>query len=119
MVAVAAWTTFLGLTPCHWHDGSSSVIERLWWSLKYEAVYLHELTHGFAAEGVIDEWIDFYNTERPHSSLGGQTPAKASGARQPVDMKAKPTRLPTSGSTTAPGCDKQDLGRMIGQRNTP
>ena len=25
-------------------------IERLWRSLKYEAVYLHELTDGFAAE---------------------------------------------------------------------
>ena len=41
-------------------------IERLWRSLKYEAVYLHELTDGFAAERVIGEWIDFYNTERPH-----------------------------------------------------
>ena len=61
-------------------------IERLWRSLKYEAVYLHELTDGFAAERVIGEWIDFYNTERPHSSLGGQTPAEAYGAGQPVDM---------------------------------
>ena len=46
-------------------------IERLWRSLKYEAVYLHELTDGFAAERVIGEWISFYNTERPHSSLDG------------------------------------------------
>ena len=65
-------------------------IERLWRSLKYEAVYLHELTDGFAAERVIGEWIDFYNTERPHSSLGGQTPAEAYGAGQPVDMMDKP-----------------------------
>ena len=40
-------------------------IERLWRSLKYEAVYLHELTDGFHAERVIGEWIGFYNTERP------------------------------------------------------
>ena len=46
-------------------------IERLWRSLKYEAVYLHELTDGFHAERVIGEWIGFYNTERPHSSLDG------------------------------------------------
>jgi putative transposase len=39
-------------------------IERLWRSLKYEAVYLHELTDGFVAERVIGEWIAFYNTER-------------------------------------------------------
>ena len=30
-------------------------IERLWRSLKYEAVYLNELTDGFAAERVIGE----------------------------------------------------------------
>ncbi len=52
-------------------------IERLWRSLKYEAVYLHELSDGFKAERVICDWIDFYNTERPHSALAGQTPAEA------------------------------------------
>ena len=46
-------------------------IERLWRSLKYEAGYLHELTDGFKAERVIGEWIDFYNTERPHSAHNG------------------------------------------------
>ena len=61
-------------------------IERLWRSLKYEAVYLHELTDGFHAERVIGEWIGFYNTQRPHSSLDGQTPAEAYGAGQPVGM---------------------------------
>ena len=71
-------------------------IERLWRSLKYEAVYLHELTDGFKAERVIDEWIDFYNTVRPHSSLGGRTPAEAYGAGQPMDMMDKPRSLPTS-----------------------
>ncbi len=55
-------------------------IERLWRSLKYEAVYLHELTDGFRAERVIRDWIEFYNTERPHSALGGHTPAEAYGA---------------------------------------
>jgi len=50
------------------------VIERLWRSLKYEAVYLHELTDGFKTERVVGDWIDFYNTERPHSALAGQGP---------------------------------------------
>ena len=72
-------------------------IERLWRSLKYEAVYLHELTDGFKAERVIGEWIDFYNTERPHSVHGGQTPAEAyRGDRRPVDMMDKAHALPTS-----------------------
>ncbi len=71
-------------------------IERLWRSLKYEAVHLHELTDGFHAERVIAEWIDFYNTERPHSALGGRTPAEACGAGRPVDMMDKADALPTS-----------------------
>ena len=60
-------------------------IERLWRSLKYEAVYLHELTDGFVAERVIGDWIGFYNTERPHSSLDGQTPAEIYAGARPVD----------------------------------
>ena len=72
-------------------------IERLWRSLKYEAVYLHELTDGFVAERVIGEWMSFYNTERPHSALAGRTPAEAYRDRSPVDMMDKPLRaLPTS-----------------------
>ncbi len=71
-------------------------IERLWRSLKYEAVYLHELADGFAAERVIGEWIDFYNTARPHSALGGRTPAEAYADGQPMDMMDKPDGLPTS-----------------------
>ena len=52
-------------------------IERLWRSLKYEAVYLHELADGFVAEQVISEWMTFYSDVRPHSALGGRTPAEA------------------------------------------
>lgn len=70
-------------------------IERLWRSLKYEAVYLHELTDGFETERVIGAWIGFYNTERPHSALGGQTPAEAYAVGRPVDMMDKPGGLPT------------------------
>jgi len=70
-------------------------IERLWRSLKYEAVYLHEMTDGFAAERVIGEWIGFYNTGRPHSALDGRTPAEAYSAGKPVDMMDKARALPT------------------------
>ena len=48
-------------------------IERLWRSLKYEAVYLHELTDRLDAERIIGSRIDFYNEVRPHSALGGKT----------------------------------------------
>ena len=52
-------------------------IERLWRSLKYEAVYLRDLEDGFEAQRVIDAWMAFYNETRPHSALGGRTPAEA------------------------------------------
>ncbi|WP_413839322.1 IS3 family transposase [Tateyamaria sp.] len=52
-------------------------IERLWRSLKQEAVYLHELQDGFQAKRVIDNWIGFYNVERPHTALDKQTPDDA------------------------------------------
>jgi putative transposase len=71
-------------------------IERLWRSLKYEAVYLHEMTDGFTAQRVIDEWVRFYNTGRPHSALDGKTPAEVYGVKQPVDMMDKAGALPTS-----------------------
>ncbi|MBB5723258.1 putative transposase [Loktanella ponticola] len=44
-------------------------IERLWRSLKQEAVYLHELQDGFQAKRVINDWIGFYNSEGPHTAL--------------------------------------------------
>jgi putative transposase len=71
-------------------------IERLWRSLKYEAVYLHEMTDGFAAARVIGTWITFYNAERPHTALDGRTPAEAYSAKRPVDMMDKASALPTS-----------------------
>jgi putative transposase len=49
-------------------------IERLWRSLKQEAVYLHEITDGFQAKRIIDDWIGFYNAERPHTALDKRTP---------------------------------------------
>ena len=74
-------------------------IERLWRSLKYKAIYLHELTDGFVAERVIGSWIDFNNTRRPHSVHAGRTSAEvyASGTtKRPMDMMDKPDGLPTS-----------------------
>ena len=44
-------------------------IERLWRSLKYEAVYLHDIADGFTARRVIGEWIGFYNPALQHPSV--------------------------------------------------
>ena len=52
-------------------------IERLWWSLKYECVYLNEFADGRELGQAINKWMHFYNTERPHSSLEHRTPDEA------------------------------------------
>ena len=54
-----------------------AMIERLWRSLKQEAVYLHELQDGFHAKRVIKDWIRFYNSERPHTALDKRPPDNA------------------------------------------
>ncbi len=87
-------------------------IERLWRSLKYEAVYLHDLADGFEAERVINAWMVFYNTERPHSALAGRTSAEAYRGEQPVDMMDKPLRA----LTTSPQAQQQQVGSKSDSR---
>ena len=73
-------------------------IERLWRSLKYEAVYLHELADGFVAEQVISEWMTFYSDVRPHSALEWRTHA---GRSLPRGAGGVNTRAAGRGTTTA------------------
>jgi len=49
-------------------------IERLWRSLKYENVYLYDYQNGAEAREGIDQWLEFYDEERPHSTFGDKTP---------------------------------------------
>lgn len=49
-------------------------VERLWRSLKYECVYLHNFGTGNEAKSGICTWINHYNLTRPHSTFDGQTP---------------------------------------------
>ncbi len=49
-------------------------IERLWRTVKYECVYLHELESGSQTRTVLGDWFKSYNSNRPHSSLDGRTP---------------------------------------------
>ena len=49
-------------------------VERLWRSLKYEEVYLHAYATVAEANAGIGSWLEFYNEERQHQSLGYRTP---------------------------------------------
>ena len=51
-------------------------IERLWRSLKYEAVYLHELSDGFQAQRVIARWVEFYKHPKTSLCLGELHPGR-------------------------------------------
>ena len=98
-------------------------IERLWRSLKYEAVYLRELADGFEARRVIGEWIDFYNTERPHSALGGKNAGRGLPRRPACGYDGQAaTRLahiPTGATTTARRSMQRDSGGMNDNWYTP
>jgi len=49
-------------------------VERLWRSVKYEEVYLHQYLTVPEARKSINKYFTFYNTERIHESLGYKTP---------------------------------------------
>ena len=54
------------------------IVERFWRSLKYEHVYQFAYEDALEAEQRIGDWINRYNTWRPHSSLpGGCVPDEA------------------------------------------
>jgi putative transposase len=61
-----------------WRD--NVFVERLWRSVKYEEVFLHAYETVFDAKAGIRRYIEFYNAERPHSSLNKQTPDEAYAA---------------------------------------
>ena len=58
-----------------WRD--NVFVERLWRTVKYEEVYLKAYDSVGEARDSISRYLDFYNTRRPHSSLGRQTPDRA------------------------------------------
>jgi putative transposase len=51
-------------------------IERLWRTVKYEEVYLKAYQNGKDARIGIGEYFRFYNTARPHQTLGYRTPGE-------------------------------------------
>ncbi len=50
--------------------------ERLWRTVKYEDVYLKDYASPREARQGIDQYLNFYNHQRPHQSLEYQTPAQ-------------------------------------------
>ena len=49
--------------------------ERLWRTIKYEEVYMHDSTSPKEARQQLRDYMQFYNHQRVHQSLDYQTPA--------------------------------------------
>jgi putative transposase len=55
-----------------WRD--NLFVERLWKSVKYEAVYLHAYDTVSAARAGLARYFAFFNARRPHTALDHRTP---------------------------------------------
>lgn len=49
-------------------------VERLWWTLKHQYIYLNSFDTGKTLRQGLNRWIRYYNQERGHSSLDDKTP---------------------------------------------
>jgi len=63
-------------------------VERLWRTVKYEEVYLHDYQTVRQARDGLTRYFRFYNTERPHSSLDYRTPEEVYFKEQPKPWQA-------------------------------
>ena len=55
-----------------WRD--NVMVERLWRSVKYEQVYLTAYDSVAQAKRALSQYLEWYNSEREHSSLNKQIP---------------------------------------------
>jgi putative transposase len=69
-----------------WRD--NVFMERVWRTLKYEHVYKHVYASVAEARTQVDEYLNWYNGERGHSSLQGQTPDEAYAQLMPQPHSA-------------------------------
>ena len=51
-------------------------VERLWRTVKYEEIFLKEYNSVWDLRSSLTRFFEFYNNDRPHSSLGNKTPAE-------------------------------------------
>ena len=62
-----------GRGRCH----DNIFVERLWWTVKHEWVYLRPAANGIEQKRSLGEFFDWYNLRRPHQALGWRTPDEA------------------------------------------
>lgn len=87
------------------HDGVGRCIdniriERLWWSIKYEHIHLFRHQTVWDLENGLTEYLDYYNNQRPHQSLGYKKPADFYLAK--VEIQTRNARHMSRGSAPNP-----------------
>ena len=68
-------------SPTRWHLAHTTCLNRLWFSSLTEA------------RVVINQWLEEYNTVRPHGSLGGMNPEKFLQCWSEVNLNQQPETL--------------------------
>ena len=49
-------------------------IERLWWTVKHQYLYLYAFDNGIELRTGLRQWFDLYNSQRSHQALNDMTP---------------------------------------------
>ena len=97
-------------------------VQRLWCSFKYEDLYLKGYSNMAELTLGLTEYFAFYNNERPHQSLGYQTPAavyrtgQGGGASIPDHFKDRRGDSPLFAMLNGGNHPKRKLGSAIPAR---
>ena len=82
-------------------------IERLWWSLKYECVYINAFETGSEARTDLRWWIDYYNRSAPSAEIHASLPA----AMVATGRGRSPSPATSTRSARKPGSRRPRSGR--------
>lgn len=64
-------------------------VERLWWTLKYQYVYLWFFDNGTELRQGLRYWFEFYNHDQSHQALDDRTPDEVYfGLFHPLELAA-------------------------------
>lgn len=70
-------------------------IERLWRTVKYEEIFLHDYSSIAEAKEKLGKYFNYYNYERHHQNLGYKKPAEVYfGEKMPVHLWTSPADQP-------------------------
>jgi putative transposase len=75
------------MPPCH----DNIFVERLWWTVKHEWIYLRPAANGIEQKRSLGEFFDWYNLRHPRQALGWRTTGR--GLPRPIDGRDGTGRL--------------------------